>query len=179
MEDSTGGIAPMNVRNASVSVAESVDVLVHRHLSDPFALDKARLYVVPIDVVPVDVAPGVLTSDGEFSVTEADIQLVDQDVDPYRLLRRTRHHRPVAAACLVATGWCAPFSFDDDICATAPSDHPQRRRVRLSIAISAAGIASVLRHDDDPDAALVLGNRGMGDLPDVLDAWWSSTRSAQ
>ena len=177
MENSIDGDVPVNVRNSSVRMAETVDAYVHRHLVDPFALDKARLYVLPIDIAPV-----AFTSADEECVTEADIHLVDEDVDPYRLLRRTRHHRSVGAACLVASGWCAPFTFDDEIRAMAPSDHPRRRRVRLCSAISAAGIASVLRHEDEPESALVLENRGMGDLPDVLDAWWhstSSTRSAQ
>lgn len=123
---------------------------------DPFDLDKARLYVVP----SVD--------DG----SDVDIVLLDEDENPYRLLRRTRHHLPIRAGCLVATGWCAPFGLDDDAHATPPSCHPLRQRVRLSVAVTDAGIASVIRQSDRPDVVHSLPSRGIGDLPDVLDVWW-------
>lgn len=140
-------------------VAHTVDRLVHTELVSPFDLDKARLYVLPIVVeTPTD-----------------DVVLVDEDENPYRLLRRTRHHAPVLAGCLVATGWCAPFDLDDDIQEVPPSSHPLRERVRLTVAISDMGIASVLRRSDRPDHVLPLPNRGMGDLPDVLEAWWSGS----
>ena len=141
--------------NSSLTVAELVDSLMHTELAEPFDLDKARLYIVPIDA--------------------DDVVLVDQDENPYRLLRRTRHHPPVLAGCPVATGWCAPFGLDDDACAVPPSDHPLRQRVRLTVAVTDAGIASVIRRSDQPDEVHSLPSRGIGDLPDVLDAWWCST----
>jgi hypothetical protein len=95
------------------------------------------------------------------------IVLLDSDENPYRLLRRTRHHPPIIAGCLVATGWCAPFGLDDDANATPPSSHPLRQRVRLTVAVTDYGIASVLRHSDEPDVVHTLPSRGIGDLPDI------------
>lgn len=143
--------------------AEFIGACVSGHEStsvrcDPFDLDKARLYVLPA-------AEG--TSD-------ADIVLLDVDENPYRLLRRTRHHLPIVAGCLVATGWCAPFGLDDEANARPPSAHPMRQRVRLSVAVTDSGIASVLRESGNPDIVHTLPSRGIGDLPDVLDAWWNN-----
>lgn len=124
-------------------------------------LAKARLYVRPVaDDVSGSIVPG------------GTIVLLDEDENPYRLLRRTRHHPPILAACLVASGWCAPFTMDDEANARPPSSHPLRQRVRLSVAVTEAGIASVLRESDEPDVVHTLPSRGIGDLPDVLDAWW-------
>ena len=148
--------------NPSLNVAETVDCLVHAELcgpGDPFDLDKARLYVVPVaEGGDVDGIAGVV--------------LLDMDENPYRLLRRTRHHQPILAGCLVATGWCAPFGLDDDANAVPPSSHPRRQRIRLTVAITDAGIASVLRQSDQPEVVHSLPSRGIGDLPDVLDSWW-------
>ncbi len=124
--------------------------------SHPFDLPKARLYVMPLDT----------------RGARHDIVLLDEDENPYRLLRRTRHHLPVVAGCLVATGWCAPFTLDDDVEPQAPSEHPLRTRVRITIAVTRDGIASVLRQEDRPEVVHTLPSRGMGDLPDVLDIWW-------
>lgn len=172
--------------NPSLTFAETVDCLVHAELTGSsgaetstagspdnrppdsgahalaaFDLHRARLYVLP---VADDSSAGPLSNDG--------IVLLDSDENPYRLLRRTRHHAPVLAGCLVATGWCAPFGLDDDANATSPSSHPLRQRVRLTVAVTDHGIASVLRQSDDPDVVHTLPNRGIGDLPDILDVWW-------
>ena len=171
--------------NASLVFAETVDCLVHAELtassithrlesdrrsverddSAAFELDKARLYVMP--------AAREGAASDEFALD--DIVLLDQDENPYRLLRRTRHHLPIVAGCLVATGWCAPFCLDDEVDARPPSEHPQRQRVRLTVAVTDSGIASVMRQGDRPDVVHSLPSRGMGDLPDVLEAWWKMT----
>lgn len=160
---SRGSPDPHLAVNPSLVFAETVDFLVHADTacaSDPFELDKARLYVMPVCDGRAQDGPS------------ADIVLLDEDENPYRLLRRTRHHLPIIAGCVVATGWCAPFGLDDEANACAPSEHPMRQRVRLTVAVTDAGIASVLRRSDDPDVVHPLPSRGMGDLPDVLDAWW-------
>jgi len=172
--------------NPSLTFAETVDCLVHAELTgssatglshtgpsgsgppEPgtrllaaFDLRRARLYVLP---VADDTSATAVSNEG--------IVLLDSDENPYRLLRRTRHHPPIIAGCLVATGWCAPFGLDDDANATPPSSHPLRQRVRLAVAVSEHGIASVMRHSNDPDVVHTLPSRGIGDLPDILDVWW-------
>lgn len=143
--------------HSPLDIAHAVDRLIHDDLDDPFVLNRARLYVV--------------TDEG------SQFNILDEDENPYRLLVRTRHHQPVHAGCLVVTGWCAPIdtgavSADD---ALPPSCHPARQRVRVSVAVSDQGIATVMRQSDDPHTARAIADRGTGDLPDVLESWWLGT----
>lgn len=145
--------------SSASDIAHVVDRLVHADLEHPFALARARLYVVP---------------DGE---SDSRVDFLDEDENPYRLLIRTRHHQAVRAGCLVVTGWCAPLDGPDgpgpdDV---RPSEHPQRQRVRVCVAITDAGIATVMRRSSDPDQVQHLPDRGTGDLPDVLESWWQGT----
>lgn len=140
-----------------LDIAYAVDRLIHGDLDEPFVLNRARLYVV-------------LDEGSQFTI-------LDEDENPYRLLMRTRHHQPVQAGCLVVTGWCAPIDGravnSDD--APPPSRHPDRQRVRVSVAISDQGIATVIRQSDAPHTAQAVTERGTGDLPDVLESWWLGT----
>lgn len=147
----------------SLEVARAVDLLVHDELDHPFVLSLARLYVA------ADAGPAV-----HFDV-------LDEDENPYRLLMRTRHHAPVRAGCLVVTGWCAPMTDVDtnEECDSGsnvrPSEHHLRQRVRVSVAITEEGIASVMRRSEDPQTVCEVPERGAGDLPDVLESWWLGT----
>jgi len=146
--------------STSLAIAKAVDLLVHDDLADPFFLDQARLYVANDD--------GTLMN---FAV-------LDEDENPYRLLMRTRHHQPLHAGCLVVTGWCAPMSNGEPAARVdnvRPSEHPERQRVRVSVAITKDGIASVMRQSDDPHTVCEMPTRGVGDLPDVLESWWLGT----
>lgn len=140
-----------------LDIAHAVDSLIHDALDDPFVLNRARLYVVTDEGSP--------------------ITILDEDENPYRLLMRTRHHQPVAAGCLVVTGWCAPIDSiavrSDD--APSPSRHPDRQRVRVSVAISDQGIATVMRQSNAPLTPQAVTERGAGELPDVLESWWLGT----
>lgn len=140
-----------------LDIAHAVDRLIHADLHDPFVLNRARLYVV--------------TDEG------SQFRILDEDENPYRLLMRTRHHQPFLAGCLVVTGWCAPVDAEasaaDDL--PPPSRHPDRQRVRVSVAISDLGIATVMRQSSAPHTAQAVTERGTGDLPDVLESWWSGT----
>jgi hypothetical protein len=146
--------------STSLAVARAVDLLVHDDLADPFTLAQARLYV----------------ADNDETLTQ--FAVLDEDENPYRLLMRTRHHRPLGAGCLVVTGWCAPMSDDEQVALAdivRPSEHPERQRVRVSVAITKDGIASVMRQSDDPHKVCEMPARGAGDLPDVLESWWLGT----
>ena len=151
----------------SLDIARAVDHLVHDDLDDPFVLPQARLYVLSLD------GP------------EVQFEVLDEDENPYRLLMRTRHHPPVRAGCLVVTGWCAPLpqetrnETDDEVAhrhhGLRPSEHPQRQRVRVSVAVTEEGIASVMRQSNEPHMVRDVPTRGAGDLPDVLESWWLGT----
>ena len=79
------------------------------------------------------------------------------------------------AGCLVVTGWAAPTeaSPTHEVAPTSrPSQHPKRQRVRVCIAICDGKIATVMRSSDQPDEVKNMSERGMGGIPDVLEAWW-------
>ncbi|MFM1752674.1 MAG: hypothetical protein RL119_1636 [Actinomycetota bacterium] len=148
----------------SLDVARAVDLLVQSDLEDPFVLPHARLYVLAI-------------TDSVKS-----FEVLDEDENPYRLLMRTRHHGPVRAGCLVVTGWCAPLAEADEDQLPQhlepecrPSEHPARQRVRVSVAVTEEGIASVMRQSGKPQTVHDVPARGAGDLPDVLESWWLGT----
>jgi hypothetical protein len=146
-------IPPMSdPTHGAVAMARWVDDLVHEELSEPFALSEARLYVKSVG-----------QSQTAF--------LLDSDENPYRLLERTNQHIPVKAAALVVTGWCAPTDPSDSI-GRRPSEHPMRQRVRITVAIDAHGIATVMRRDGAPNDPEVMDDRGEGELPDALERWW-------
>lgn len=54
------------------------------------------------------------------------------------------------AVALETCGWASPISQDDDEYeGVAPSQHPERRRVRLLVVANETGFASALRFGDD------------------------------
>jgi hypothetical protein len=75
------------------------------------------------------------------------------------------------AAAVLTTGWSAP---SDEPLAVAPRHHPQRRRVRLTVVVDDAGMASALRFADTPHEAVV-STAGVGLLADALHEVWSGT----
>lgn len=69
---------------------------------------------------------------------------------------------------IVTTGWAAPISDESDEPETAPSRHPERRRVRLTIVASPKGVASVLRFQDAPDDTVIDEGAARGSLNDAV-----------
>jgi len=136
-------------------VAEEIDLLVHAELASPFKLDKARLYGLNKNFVPL---------------------LLGENENPYELLMETERPLKCHAACLVVTGWAAPFENElgnDQEPDCRPSEHPKRQRVRICVAIGEAMIVTVMRTSENPDEVMSMSERGMGELPDVLEAWWN------
>jgi hypothetical protein len=72
---------------------------------------------------------------------------------------------------IVTCGWAAPLSKDtndDDDDKVAPSQHPQRRRVRLVVLASRSSVASVLRFSDTPDETVTDEGKATGSLADAI-----------
>ena len=72
---------------------------------------------------------------------------------------------------IVTCGWAAPLSNntnDDDDDKVAPSQHPQRRRVRLVVLASRSSVASVLRFSDTPDETVTDEGKATGSLADAI-----------
>jgi hypothetical protein len=57
-----------------------------------------------------------------------------------------------------------------------PSAHPLRRRVRLVVAISDDGVASVLRFADAPDRVVTDAGAARGSLADAIETMWREPR---
>jgi len=71
---------------------------------------------------------------------------------------------------IVTCGWAAPIraNDDDDDDEVAPSQHPQRRRVRLVVLASRSSVSSVLRFSDTPDETVTDEGKATGSLADAI-----------
>jgi len=70
---------------------------------------------------------------------------------------------------VVTSGWAAPLKSENEDCSKiVPSEHPERRRIRLIIGANATGVASVLRFQDDPDEIVTDEGRARGSLADAV-----------
>lgn len=144
-----------NIPEQALLVAQFIDSLVHAELEDPFEIDFARLYAMP-----------------ENENHDWQIAL---ESNPYELMMNNPRPPATKAGCLVVTGWAAPMEKDpkEDVePSVRPSEHPKRQRVRVCIAICDGKIATVMRSSDEPDDVKNMSERGMGGIPDVLEAWW-------
>ncbi|MGA1419287.1 MAG: hypothetical protein ACO32O_04190, partial [Ilumatobacteraceae bacterium] len=133
-----------------------------------FDLKRARLYGVNIvDSQGVeDHANGALR-----------ISFLAEHGDVYELLeaRGSAIARMFDAAAVLTCGWAAPVGDDngdgndDDL---PPSVHPRRRRVRLLVVVSDAGVGSVLRFADTPDEVVTDPGNAKGSLADAVEQLW-------
>lgn len=69
---------------------------------------------------------------------------------------------------VLTCGWAAPVTSDDDDNEMPPSQHPQRRRVRLVIVANPKGVASILRFSDDRDNIVTDEGNARGSLADAV-----------
>lgn len=117
-----------------------------------FDLPSARLY-------------GVVLSDEGINMA-----LVGQNPDVYALLDNDESKvlgQAFDLMTIVTTGWAAPLNANGEV-EGAPSQHAERRRVRLAIIANREFIASVLRFQDEPEDVVVdLGN-ATGTLADAI-----------
>jgi len=71
---------------------------------------------------------------------------------------------------VVTTGWAAPIEDTDD--GTAPSQAPNRKRVRLVVQVSDAGVISILRFQDKPNEIVTDEGTATGTLADAVNQLW-------
>ncbi len=69
---------------------------------------------------------------------------------------------------LLTCGWAAPLPENDDENEVAPSQHAQRRRVRLVVVASKDSVASCLRFQDDPNNTVTDEGKARGSLADAV-----------
>ena len=161
------------VRAKPIDLATCVEASLHTSL-DGFDLPRARLYGVSI----VN-ANGVAShEDGALRIS-----FLAEHGDVYELLDAPSSAiaRMFDAAVVLTCGWAAPISrqdhddhddhetTDDEV---PPSQHPQRRRVRLVVVVCDEGVASVLRFADTPDDIVTDAGSARGSLADAVNNLW-------
>ena len=141
---------------ALLDIAGDIDSMVHAELcdaDDPFRLHSARIYV--------------LNNSG-------DVELLGEAESPYDAMIAFARPADAVAGVVVVTGWVAPVDENAQT-QCRPSQHPQAERIRLTVAVGDDGIGTVMRRKSLPDVAMAMDERGVGDLPEALEAWWSLT----
>ena len=92
--------------------------------------------------------------------------------DVYELLEDRKTLTAIGNAdtfSVLTCGWAAPLAKDDnDDDQVAPSQHPERRRVRLVVTATTSGVASVLRFKDKPNEKTIDEGTARGTLADAI-----------
>lgn len=138
-----------------IPIAQEVETALHslfvEEMPNPFNLDTARLYGVNV------------TDDGDV-----DLVLVEKNEDIYEILATpvSKRNLSFTTFTIITTGWAAPLNDNGQVDG-APSLHPLRRRVRLSVTVNLDGVASVMRFEDT-DEAVVDAGAATGSLADAV-----------
>ena len=135
---------------AILETAELAERLVADELGDTFAIERARLY-------------SLIKAEQGYTLT-----LASEHSDVYDLLDNTDSKNIAQASdfvVVVTCGWASPVVGDPDADEqVAPSQHPERRRVRLVVTASRDGMASVLRFQDEPNDTVTDDGEARGTL---------------
>jgi hypothetical protein len=130
------------------------EIIPHHH---PFDARNATVFVVGYDDqrTTITECPDIYIA---LDTLRSDVARIDQAIHGNPLLG-------ARALGVLTCGWAAPIDSDD----TAPSQHPLRRRVRLSvIATSDLLTGSALEFQDDPDNSILDDGAATGSLRDAL-----------
>lgn len=143
----------MSIMEIAVEAEKELDRQFGDLYSSPFQLDSSQLYGVD------------LNARGEFF----NVSFLASSPDVYDLISTPASFRGYEnpAFVVVTTGWAAPLDEDGEV-AMAPSKNPERRRIRLAIAMSLDGVASVMRFEDDPENPLTDPGQATGALADAV-----------
>lgn len=109
--------------------------------------------------------------------TGADFITVKRHPDIYEALYDLSDDKyPTAKGlAIVTTGWAAPLNANGEVDG-APSQHAERRRVRLSAYVSCQGMTSLVAFEDEDGFTIDEGN-ATGSLAEaLLDTWASISR---
>ena len=110
---------------------------------------------------------------GLYSVRGENTTLVAEHGDVYEMLESVEAQAVamLSDAVVVRTaGWASPLSNGDEYEGVAPSEHPQRRRVRLLVVAKAGETASVLRFTDDWANPIFDEGQATGSLADAVQS---------
>jgi hypothetical protein len=141
--------------SAILEKAEITEMLISEQLEGRFDLKRAMFFAINE------------TDDGRVALA-----LAGEHGDIYDLLD-SDDSRAVAKVsdyiAVLTSGWAAPLpTSDSDDAEVAPSQHPERRRVRLMVFASKDGWASVMRFSDTPDETITDDGNAQGALADAI-----------
>lgn len=119
---------------------------IEKRFSNPFHLDEAVLY--GLDYVRGEV-PFIVKIE-----TAKDIYDMLSDVDTAIKL----YQQGFESFAVVTCGWAAPISGDDDVDEIRPSEHKERRRVRVMVMSHKGEMGSTLRFSDEKSVTYDEGN---------------------
>jgi hypothetical protein len=128
-------------------------------------------YLDDMDMFGIETADS--TKAGLYSVRGETTELVAEHGDVYELLGSPASYAVanLSDAVVVRTcGWASPLSNGDEYEGVAPSQHPQRRRVRLLVVAKAGETASVLRFTDDWANPVFDEGQATGSLADAVQS---------
>lgn len=138
--------------NTMIQVAEELDSFVEAN-GTGYDVPKAQLFSI------------AKTSNGLLKFAKA-----GEHGDIYKLLASSKSVAVAKASDAIGVltvGWAAPTDDNDDV-TVPPSEHPNRRRVRLLCVASREYVASVLRFQDDNDNPIVDDGKAVGSLAEAI-----------
>lgn len=143
-----------------LEVAEKAEGVLHKAFSmkgDDFGFDLPRAMLVGIS----------LDENGNFANIQPELASHE---DIYELLDTIEPNMldGFQVFGLVTCGWAAPIVDGQNEPDQAPSQHPDRRRVRLFVCATLAGQASVLRFKDDADEPVLDAGEARGPLAEAI-----------
>lgn len=116
-----------------------------------------------------------------YGLTYLDNELVakfiDDDGDIYSLIENINDDKILPNTnfnffTMITHGWAAPLNNDGEVDG-APKSHPDRRRVRLVIAVDMKNgndIASIMQFEDDPDNLIFDHGNATGSLAEAISS---------
>lgn len=138
---------PKTITKLVTKAEEDINYIL-QDFKDPWNLDGASLWVMNANKKMV---------------------MKHQNLDVYDLLKSSDTFKIVKDASfftILTCGWAAPLEELGD---NAPSESPNRRRVRLLVGADFSGVVSVLRFQDDPDETIIDEGKANGTLAQAVD----------
>lgn len=128
-------------------------------------------YLDEMDMFGIDTADSKKA--GLYSVRGEVTTLVGEHGDVYEMLDSVEAQAValLSDAVVVRTcGWASPISQDDEYADMRPSEHPERRRVRLLVCANGTDTASVIRFTDDWENPVFDEGQATGSLADAVQS---------